>query len=521
MIYQSTAPEIGNRAFQNRIDKFRSEQVERAPLSVQRELVRAIRRVQKRQGYADANRFVRRWVDGLDRNLPLNADAELIREWADAHARIASLEMSRHESEADQLQAGEIVAMANGIEPPGKDVKTVAGAIARLRCPDWWKRRAKKTIFRRIERSLIDLEVIHRREQCYVSNEAVSRSRSQRANNTQMLQAMEAINQHGDVYTLAELAELSTANPELRRNELMTRIRGMEEHAKAHDRKAVFITWTTPSAFHAIKSRTCRRNPNYEGQTPREAHQYMTGLWAKVRAKLARQGVSYSGLRVAEPHHDGTPHWHLLIFASRKDLHRVIATIQAYALQDAPDEQGARQHRVKAEWINQRTGSATGYIAKYIAKAIDGHAVGDALALGDDGKQWAIDADAATNAERVRAWASVWGIRQFQFFGTPPVTWWRELRRADQTIDPGCELIAAARRAADAGDFEKFMSVCDHAALETWREQTGEINQYGEPADPVVMGVESPDAQFHTRRYVWTIRPRSGPWSSVNNCTRR
>ncbi len=78
-------------------------------------------------------------------------------------------------------------------------------------------------------------------------------------------------------------------------------------------------------------------------------------------------------------------------------------------------------------------GSATGYIAKYISKNIDGYAMDDELAdetvsinpeTGEkEGKK------AKDMAKNVSAWKSRWNIRQFQFFGGAPVTTYRELRR--------------------------------------------------------------------------------------------
>ncbi|WP_408396628.1 replication endonuclease [Paraburkholderia sediminicola] len=84
---------------------------------------------------------------------------------------------------------------------------------------------------------------------------------------------------------------------------------------------------------------------------------------------------TYFGMRVAEPHHDATPHWHGLIFS--KDVDRVCAVMRAHGLRDSGNEAGAQERRVKFERIDSAKGSAVGYIAKYIAKNIDGHAVGD------------------------------------------------------------------------------------------------------------------------------------------------
>ena len=45
--------------------------------------------------------------------------------------------------------------------------------------------------------------------------------------------------------------------------------------------------------------------------------------WARIRACWKRKGITAFGVRIAEPHHHGTPHWHLLIFMKPTDRTRI------------------------------------------------------------------------------------------------------------------------------------------------------------------------------------------------------
>ncbi|WP_286718628.1 replication endonuclease [Thalassolituus sp. UBA2009] len=308
----------------------------------------------------------------------------------------------------------------------------VTGLLKRCQDENWWRRKMRRAQAQRIEKISRELNQVVVNKNAYCS--PVGRREWQRRQqmNLDMLEHTLMENEDGEQYTLADLSELSVANPVVRRAELMVRIAGFEEYAKANGYEGWFYTITTPSKYHS--TRGCGRNPKFRGASPRDGQQYMCSLWARFRTLAGRitrskpEKWDFFGFRVAEPHHDGTPHWHLLLFVRPDQADEVTKALRGYAEKEDHHEllNAKADVRFKAEkiktGINPKTGkeySAAGYIAKYIAKNIDGEHVDKDLY----GK------DAKASAKDIVAWSSRNGIRQFQQVGGPSVTVWRQLRR--------------------------------------------------------------------------------------------
>lgn len=433
------------------------------------------------------------------------------------------------------------------VPPPGV---LLAGLTARMTDAAWWRRQVRRNMARKVEAHAIGLGFVHRKAGLYASDEAVKRRSEQVERNRKALENTEATNEAGYRATLAELSAVGVSNPAIRRGELMTRIAGFEGFAKQAGHVGMFYTATAPSRMHARLAKSGQENPKFDGTTPKECAGYLSKTWAKARAFLHRRKIHIYGFRVAEPHHDGTPHWHMLFFMLPEVVESVTACLRRYFCEMDAHELGhwkaakARFESVKIDW---KRGSAAGYISKYIAKNIDGKRndlTGVGQALDNDftnGDQYEV-ADSTDAAPRVLAWASCWGVRQFQQIGGPGVTVWRELRRLREMDRQGD--LFDTWSAADTGNWEEFTRrqggvECrrDARPVALWKEtEEGKTNRYGEEAGAEIKGVRVGDEVTITRLHTWEIRKAgakvdpvvlpltlnlgaSRPWSPVNNCT--
>lgn len=430
-------------------------------------------------------------------DLPLGANEDEI--------RFYSTEKAAYCRALASLEGKRMTAERAGIEPPDETLDPVA-QINRLNSPIWWRRKIRVKCTQAAEAANIDAGLVSKKKDKYVSRQVAEQILDRRRANRTLLEALTATNENGYSLTLADAADRSISNPAIRRCELMTRLRGFEDYAKAHGHAAEFYTITCPSKMHRYKY-DGTLNPRYDGSKPNDAQKYLCRVWARIRASLARDGVDLYGFRIAEPHHDGCPHWHLLLFTRPGHRFMLCQTIRKYSLESEGQEPGASEYRVKLKSIDPSKGSAVGYVAKYISKNIDGYG----LNPGED-----------YSARLVNLWAACWRVRQFQAIGEPSITVWRELRKLEPLGHS--DIINALHMHADAGDYGGYLKAQggpfmprEYRPGKPYREFNDDPGMYGDPVGMEVVGIEDINGDIEISKiHEWKI---TAPWTRVNNCT--
>ncbi|WP_454520558.1 replication endonuclease [Citrobacter koseri] len=420
----------------------------------------------------------------------------------------------------------------------------IPGSLARMLCADWWYRKLWQMRCEWREEQLRAVCLVNKKASPYVSYEAVILKREQRRKSLEFFRSHELVNAEGDTLDMEEVVNASSSNPAHRRNEMMACVKGLELIAEMRGECAVFYTITCPSRFHATLNNG-RPNPKWTSATVRQSSDYLVNMFAAFRKAMHKAGLRWYGVRVAEPHHDGTVHWHLLCFMRKKDRKSITALLRKFAIREDREELGTNTGpRFKSELINPRKGTPTSYIAKYISKNIDGRGLAQEISK-ETGRSL------RDNAENVNAWASLHRVQQFRFFGIPGRQAYRELRllagqaaRAQGDKKAGAPVLENPRldavlAAADAGCFATYIMKQGgvlvprkHHLVRTAYELNDEPSAYGDHGVRIY-GIWSPiiEGRICTHAVKWKMVRKAvdlqeatadqgacAPWTRGNNC---
>ncbi|EFN7493300.1 replication endonuclease, partial [Escherichia coli] len=439
------------------------------------------------------------------------------------------------------------------------DTELLPGAILRLTCAEWWKRKLWLLRCEWREEQLRAACLVSRKTSPYLSQEALSEFRAQREKTRDFLKSFMLENEDGFTIDLETVYYAGVSNPIHRKAEMMATMKGLELLAEARGDKAVFLTVTCPSKYHAT-TENGHPNPKWNGATMRDSSDYLVNtFFAAVRKKLNRDGLRWYGIRTVEPHHDGTVHWHMMVFAHPEEIDTIVSHTRDIAIQEDRHELGDDiTPRFKAEYVDGSKGTPTSYIATYIGKNLDSRAVdGIDPKTGKPRVDHETGKSMAESVERAIGWARLHRVRQFQFFGIPSRQVWRELRRLASQMARNPEgpqrlkddAMDAVLAAADAGCFATYIEKQGGVLvprkdylIRTAYDLADELNDYGEQSVQIY-GIWSPligeSSRVCTHPDNWKLVRRkpeaedsarengfdlqggpAAPWTRGNNCPR-
>jgi len=161
---------------------------------------------------------------------------------------------------------------------------------------------------------------------------------------------------------LSTITFSANINPNRYYSEIQNRINTLVNEAKSKNLQPIFMTLTLPSQYHQMKynkkTKKLIPNPKYNNTPPKQSVKELTKMFAKLRhdrslKELTKDERIY--YRVNEPHKDGTPHTHILLYIPKESVARVVKAF-------------TRLFNTKANDIQTDINNPTAYIMKYINK---------------------------------------------------------------------------------------------------------------------------------------------------------
>ncbi len=167
-------------------------------------------------------------------------------------------------------------------------------------------------------------------------------------------------------FPLSQIVISAYHSPERYYAEIQNRVNTLECIASQRDLKPIFMTLTLPSEFHRYKTTKNGNlidNPKFNGTTPKESVKILTKMFAKLRQDRSLKELSKENriyFRVNEPHKDGTPHTHILMFIPSDRIERVKRAYKRLYDSRANDIQV----------ITDNINNSVAYVMKYINKVL-------------------------------------------------------------------------------------------------------------------------------------------------------
>jgi len=325
----------------------------------------------------------------------------------------------------------------------------------------------------------------------YCSDQTVQLFEDRRANIHAKMQRSLATPSSGvtksDIYANSERSRL---------NQLYLSVKAMERLAVSREYIWIMITLTCPPRFHPSSK-------SYDGSSLREGNDFLNRLYRKLFKFIGKKyyaNSDYFGLRVAEVHQDGCPHWHILFYCSDKMLIDLQSKLEQLLSGDGRPEDYYKTYSNKILKTQVEPGNETspiGYVLKYLFPRSTGN----------------VSTTDTKTAKRVSYALKAAGVRQYQLIGAEGIsTKVRALRKV--ASDPSApanlkQLAATLVPKADEGvrSLQGMVDLLDHSSRDVKFIRESCLNRFREPTSRLSHLKHHKDERcYELSRYAFILR---------------
>jgi hypothetical protein len=242
---------------------------------------------------------------------------------------------------------------------------------------------------------------------------------------------------------------------------------GMRDIAKRYGLQPVFVTATLPGEWHLHPKSGVAGDPRH---SPADGSDKINGMWHNAICMFRKGGGDLIGIRVAEPHEDGTIHFHIVAWTDPAQIGEFSRCLGRHFPAATEEERAARvtgdyslgPALVIRGWEQRKDDDPRGaadaatYALGYVLDILEGK---DESAEAETSKSrddcLCKKKGKTKNADRVRAWARQIGSRRLGLLGFAPGTIgrWEKIYAAMRMADREGRRIEEPRARATAHAF--------------------------------------------------------------------
>lgn len=328
-----------------------------------------------------------------------------------------------------------------------KDISTEE--FCREQDPQYYRKkiRAELRLSNEIINGILESEKIEYPSK-WVSKTAKQRFKIERAMAIEYAKNTAFISNEGETISAEKL--LNPINRDNNRYaEYTTRFKGIYNLAQKQGyESAGLITITVPPEYHRMltvnNGKKSIPNKKWNGKMPTEINNLFNKAWRQARARWSKRNLNQHWLKAAQPHKDGTPHWHITLIAkTEQQKNEMLKDLEETMLNNFKTEKVAeyKKRGIKFDEFKDKNGKPE------IAGAL--HYGLKALSYLLPTEEDEQDNRSKDEVESIAEWSKIWKIRRFST-SHGKSTLWKLLRRTEDTNHP-------AQIAAKAGDYATFI----------------------------------------------------------------
>jgi|GEM_PF-7005024 len=293
----------------------------------------------------------------------------------------------------------------------------------------FWQKKISKTIRQNREQIAYRLGLIGKNGLKYCTNECVNEDKQDILKLEEFAKSLVMVNKlTGESFP----AEESHSAKSQSYSENVCLLNELNQYGLNHNFSAALVTITVPSSMHMSYQKKSDLSPS-------DVNNYILKGWQKYMNQSTQWTSPCFSFKVIEPHEDGSPHWHIILFYPKKmqDRHQK-------ALLAAFDLTSFKSKRIF--WNILKNDDDKENAIAYLLKKIKA--------------QSSAEIKYASTVSRRSAFLKVWNIRGQEFYGLPfnTKTLWRELRSKKYPFTL-CKELEQLRIFATTNQFASFLDL--------------------------------------------------------------